>query len=110
MYKIILTWVGPADRLIIDGKFFRDSFLNPIEDLKYSMSEQGHLGDTIVDMSIPGKVIRTRLFDTEEHAVTCKNSQRPLIAYLDGAVGKRALFNYVNKYRITQTIDIVEIQ
>ena len=77
MYKVITTWTGPADKVLVNGDHFRYQFLDKVLDDAWLATAPGRLAPTTTDISIPGKVIRTVHFDTEANANANVALERP---------------------------------
>lgn len=109
MYKVISTWSGPTDKLVVDGAFFRDAFLNlDAESAWEQVTFPGKEGATIVDTSTPGAVVRTAIYDTEEHATAASQlgKSRPAENFKEGAVGSHKYWQYIKDNNITVTTEI----
>jgi len=69
MHKLRITYTGPADKLVVNGVFYRKQFENEIASANSTLSATGAISFEPVNISVPGVCTRDVLFDTEANAL-----------------------------------------
>ena len=69
MYKNRITFTGPADKLIVNNRFYKLQFLDPNAANSHMSQTPGFIVGLEPVLQPDGSVVRDIIFDTEENAL-----------------------------------------
>lgn len=102
MIKVTTTWTGDADKLIVDGKFYRNSFLDDEDERAYLNGAVGRIGERSIEV-LSDRVVIVDCFDTMENAVAFVESHRNWECFTRGPIGISEEGEYRHAHGLTST-------
>ncbi len=106
MVKIRLTWLGPSDKLLVNGKSFHSQFIDVAKYSEYILGLPGIVSVSYPQELINGTLVREFVFDNEAHALAARigipNTNE--ISYFNDQAGHT---KYIQDNNITWTVEVL---
>lgn len=109
MYKLTITWSGPADKLIVNGQLFRVQFLNMDKSREWTHTFNGFLTMVPCTGLTDGKAVVEMFFSSKADAdamATMRTDDIPEECFTDHL----ALKAYIADNGLTATNVVTEVQ